>query len=255
MLVTVSEPTNSNHSYINSGINMTSSNIYTSEKALPYVYRLDNPTTGEIYIGYREANKRPSHLDLPEYRTSSEYVEPRFDEFNWTIVAEFFLGNDAYDHEQFSIFEEWENPLLMNGNCFYGKKRWKTGICSEETKSKMSNTRKGVPKSEETKARISAGSKGKIKTAEHLAKIGAGNKGKTISAEQREKLSIAGKGKKHSEETKAKIGASGKGKVMSDESKLKMSAAHLKQVECPHCGKIGGRIMYRWHFDNCKQLL
>ena len=235
---------------------MTSSNIYTSEKALPYVYRLDNPTTGEIYIGYREANKLPSHLDLPEYRTSSEYVEPRFDEFNWTIVAEFFLGNDAYDHEQFSIFEEWENPLLMNGNCFYGKKRWKTGICSEETKLKMSNTRKGVPKSEETKSRMSAASKGVPKPPEQSARMSALHKGKTISVEQRAKNSAAHKGSKRSNETKAKMSEAHKHRLpCTDESKLKMSAAHLKQVECPHCGKIGGRIMYRWHFDNCKQLL
>lgn len=230
-------------------------NIYTSEKALPYVYRLDNPITGEIYIGYREANELPSHLDLPEYRTSSKYVEPRFEEFNRTIVAEFFIGTDAYDHEQLSIYENWDNPLLLNKQHYHGKKRWKTGICSEETKSKMSNTRKGVPKSAEHSAKISASLKGVPKPPEQSARMSALHKGKIISVEQRAKLSAANKGKKHSEETKAKIGASGKGKVISDESKLKMSIAHLKQVECPHCGKIGGRIMYRWHFDNCKQLL
>ena len=232
---------------------MTSSSIYSN---LPYVYRLDNPITGEIYIGYREANKKPSHEDLPEYRTSSKYVGPRFEEFNWTILAEFFNGEDAYDFEQLSIHENWDNPLLLNRNCNYGKKRWKTDDhLSEKTKLKMSATRKGVPKSEETKARISAGSKGKIKTAEHLAKIGAGNKGKTISAEQRAKNSEAHKGKILTYETKAKIGAGNKGKIISLEQKSKISAAHSKKVECPHCGKIGGRIMYRWHFDNCKQLL
>ena len=232
---------------------MTSSSIYSN---LPYVYRLDNPITGEIYIGYREANKKPSHEDLPEYRTSSKYVGPRFEEFNWTILAEFFNGEDAYDFEQLSIHENWDNPLLLNRKCNYGKKRWKTDDhLSEKTKLKMSATRKGVPKSEETKIRMSKSAKGKIKTAEHLAKVGAGNKGKIISVEQRAKLSAANKGKKHSEETKAKIGAGNKGKIISVEQKSKISAAHLKQVECPHCGKIGGRIMYRWHFDNCKQLL
>jgi hypothetical protein len=26
------------------------------------------------------------------------------------------------------------------------------------------------------------------------------------------------------------------------------------EIKCPHCSKIGvGRIMYRWHMDNCKQ--
>jgi hypothetical protein len=25
-----------------------------------------------------------------------------------------------------------------------------------------------------------------------------------------------------------------------------------KTMECPHCGKVGGNAMKRWHFDNCK---
>ena len=53
---------------------MTSTTIYTSEKVLPYVYRLDNPITGEFYIGYRKANKIPSHLDFPSYKTSAPKI-------------------------------------------------------------------------------------------------------------------------------------------------------------------------------------
>ena len=232
---------------------MTSTSIYSN---LPYVYRLDNPITGEIYIGYREANKLPSHEDLPKYRTSSKYVEPRFEEFNWTILAEFFNGEDAYDFEQLSIHENWDNPLLLNRNCNYGKKRWKTDDhLSEKTKLKMSATRKGVAKTAEHSAKISASLKGIPKPPEHSVRMSELHKGKTISLEQKAKNSEAHKGKILTEETKMKIGAGNKGKVMSDESKIKMSIAHLKQVECPHCGKIGGRIMYRWHFDNCKSLI
>jgi hypothetical protein len=48
-------------------------NIYTSEKVLPYVYRLDNTITGEFYIGYRAANKVPSEQDLGlKYFTSTQ---------------------------------------------------------------------------------------------------------------------------------------------------------------------------------------
>ena len=35
---------------------MTSKDIYTSEKALPYVYRITNKKTKEFYIGYRYKN-------------------------------------------------------------------------------------------------------------------------------------------------------------------------------------------------------
>lgn len=120
---------------------MTSTSIYSN---LPYVYRLDNPITGEIYIGYREANKLPAYLDLPEYRTSSKEVKYRFEEFHWTIIAEFFLGKDAYDFEQLTIHENWDNPLLLNKQHYHEKKRWKTDeYLSEETKTKISSKMKG----------------------------------------------------------------------------------------------------------------
>jgi hypothetical protein len=198
-------------------------NIYTSEKALPYVYRLDNPVTGEIYIGYREANKLPSHLDLPEYRTSSKYVEPRFDEFNWTIVAEFFLGDDAYDHEQFSIYENWGNPLLMNGNCFYGKKRLKTLPQSQETKDKRAKALTGKKRTDETKAKMSAAATGKKHSAERLAINSSSHKGLYQSQETKDKRAKA------------------------------LTGIQQKIVKCPHCTISGGsRAMKRWHFDNCK---
>ena len=87
------------------------------------------------------------------------------------------------------------------------------------------------------------------------------------------------KGMKFSDETKQKMSKnhSGKrnhmyGKTHSEESKLKMSQSKkrltdedlkkrdqdrvnnlkYKQFQCPHCLKVGGPIMKRWHFDNCK---
>ena len=52
-------------------------------KVLPYVYRLDNPITGEFYIGYREANTEPAHIDFPKYKTSKSIVKENFKDFNW----------------------------------------------------------------------------------------------------------------------------------------------------------------------------
>jgi len=122
---------------------MTSLNIYTSEKTLPYVYRLDNPTTGEIYIGFRKANKQPSHLDLPIYKSSSKTVNPRFHEFDYKIIAEFFQAEDAYDHEQLTIYENWGNPLLLNKQHGYGKMTWKQGKRSDENNDIVSEKMKG----------------------------------------------------------------------------------------------------------------
>jgi len=214
---------------------MTSTNIYTSEKTLSYVYRLDNPITGEIYIGYREANKLPSHLDLPNYKTSSKYVKPRFEEFNRTILAEFFLGTDAYDHEQLTIYENWGNPLLLNKQHYYGKSKWKSEPCSDETKTKISVANKGKPCSDETRLKLSIAGKGRKLSDEHKANISTAQKGKIQkphSAETKAKISAAGKGRKHSEETKSKMSASGKGKhsplrgtTQSAETRLKHSIA------------------------------
>ncbi|HET8688305.1 MAG TPA: hypothetical protein VFM18_16980 [Methanosarcina sp.] len=147
-------------------------NIYPSTKARPYVYMGIHKITKEIYIGYREKNvlvDRPSHIDLFEYRTSSKIVKPDFDNYNWHIIAEFFNGNDAYDFEQQLIFENWNNPLLLNKQyrLSNGVKRFKTsGEHSEETKQKMRkpkrcSNRKGKPLSKQHKESISTSKKGK----------------------------------------------------------------------------------------------
>jgi len=54
-------------------------------------------------------------------------------------------------------------------------------------------------------------------------------------------------GKNKSEETKRKISDSKKGIPSKSKGKLR------KKIVCPHCSKEGGEgIMYRWHFNNCK---
>ena len=141
---------------------MPSTSIYTNP-ALPYVYRVENKTTDELYIGSRWANKLPAHLDFGiKYKTSSKKVEPIFDQFSWEIVAEFPTGVEAYDHEQFLIYQCWGNPLLLNGHCTHGKERWI--FCNhmseeEEEKEKRRGPRKnpckiGRPQTEETKEKI-----------------------------------------------------------------------------------------------------
>jgi len=52
------------------------------------------------------------------------------------------------------------------------------------------------------------------------------------------------------------------GNKMSSANKTKISKVNKgntyckgikqKKQKCPHCGKIGGNTMSRWHFDNCK---
>ena len=76
---------------------------------------------------------------------------------------------------------------------------------SEETKSKMSTSRKGKPKSEEWKAKMSAASIGRKHPPETIAKISAARKGTKLSQEIRDKISASGKGKLRSDEARANM--------------------------------------------------
>lgn len=208
---------------------MISTNIYTSEKTLPYVYRLDNPITGEFYIGYRRANTLPSHLDIPTYKTSAPKITNTFEIFEWKILAEFYDGDDAYDHEQLIIYKNWDNPLLLNESCYYGKERFRNiSPPSDETRAKMSSAKKGKKQSPEHIAKRSATRIGKKQSAECVAKRVAANKGYAHSEESKAKISDAHRGKKRlpfSEEHKSNISASAKGKTKSAEHIAKIAAA------------------------------
>lgn len=136
---------------------------------------------------------------------------------------------------------------------------------SEETRAKLSASRRELLKSGEIQKKISAalkgkspGNVGKRMSEEQKRKVSAAHRGKKISDEQKAKLSAALKGKKqshapwteerklgrsaamlgkpqgpHSEETKRKIGDAHRGKRISDEQKAKLSAAssaNMKRV-------------------------
>ena len=108
---------------------------------------------------------------------------------------------------------------------------------SEETKKKISESKKGTTLSEETKKKIGEKNKGKTLSEETKKKVSENNarywEGKTFSKEHKKKLSEANKGKTLSEETKKKISEANKGKTwegkpLSKEHKKKLSEANLK---------------------------
>lgn len=71
----------------------------------------------------------------------------------------------------------------------------------EETKKKISESKKGKNHSEETKKKISEAGKDRVHSSETKKKISDGNKGKILSEETKKKMSESKKGKNHSEET------------------------------------------------------
>jgi len=184
----------------------------------PYVYRIDHPS-GEFYIGYRAANQVPGEADFGHiYKTSSKHLSYPFEEYTQTILAEFYLSSgkdDAYDFEQAFIYENLENPMMVNKRCYYGSKRrfsMSGKTLTVETKAKMSEAKRGKarkPFSEETRRKLSEA-----------------NRGKTLSDEVRQ-MRI---GRKLSAETKLKISESNQGKTRSDEAKKKISEARKKRT-------------------------
>jgi hypothetical protein len=251
-------------------------NNTVSPRILPYVYQGIHKSTGEIYFGYREWNvklNRPSYIDLVVYKTSSKIVNPKFDELEWHIVAECFDGAFAYNLEQQLIWENWNNPLLLNKVCHYNNiKRFKGGAKKGVKKSEEHKNNMRKPKGPQSAIHIAnnvAANKGKHstpKTEEHKRKIGVGNKGKltgTVHSEERRlKNSMANKGRAKppfTETHRKNISAAMSTLLKSEERRLNNSLALTgltkPQVECPHCGKIGGGgSMRRWHFENCKQI-
>jgi hypothetical protein len=209
--------------------------IYSSDKVVPYVYICTHKETNQFYIGYREKNVKlniPSHLDLPEYKTSSTTIRPDWSNYTWTIIAEFFDPSDAYTFEQQLICDNWENPLLLNEHYNLGKNQFrnigpsprKGTTLSAETKQKMSDAKKGKTHSAESKQKMSASKQNM--SVETRQKISDAKKGKPRSTETKQKISDAQKGKPgkpHSAETKQKISDRNKGRTLSAETRQKMS--------------------------------
>lgn len=101
-----------------------------------------------------------------------------FDEFDWHIVAEFERADDAYDTEQYIIYENWTNHLILNKSCFHdAKQRFKapTGIPkSAEFKMNLSIARKGIPQGPNPKKALPGllnGMHGRTRTPEEIEKI------------------------------------------------------------------------------------
>jgi group I intron endonuclease len=85
------------------------------------------------------------------------------------------------------------------------------------------NPKIGVKRTEEVKKKISKAHTGKLKTVEHRKNISLANLGKKLSLETCLKMSLSRRNKPQ------------------------------KKITCPHCSKMGGTTMHRWHFDFCKK--
>ena len=92
--------------------------MFIIQPVSPYVYQGIHKETNEIYFGVRYGNVRLSRSPEEDfgitYFTSSRFVKPRFEEFEWTILAYFVDKEDALKFEEKLIRDNWDNPLLIN---------------------------------------------------------------------------------------------------------------------------------------------
>jgi len=86
----------------------------------------------------------------------------------------------------------------------------------------------GCIPSEETKRKMSESKKGKTLSDKHRKNLSDAQKGRTFSEEHRRKLSESKKGKSLPEETKNKISEATKGKTFSEETRRKLCEMKLK---------------------------
>ena len=265
--------------------------IYSSDKAVPYVYICTHKDTNQFYVGYREVNVRlnvPSHLDLPEYKTSSKIINPDWENYTWFILAEFFDPSHAYSFEQQLIYDNWDNPLMLNGHCNIGKNQFRvSGPTGPRGKQKNPrgptgpngkkgiptgpNGKKGIPTGPSPKKGKTYGPNGKQRNPSSkpspLKGIPNGRKGiptgpsplKGVPSPLKGRPSVQ-KGIPKGPNGKKGIPNGRKG-IPTGPSPLKgvpspLKGVSQKLVECPHCGLVGGvSAMNRWHFDNCPKKL
>ena len=177
------------------------------------IYKITNKLNGKVYIGQsRDIDARwRQHINAKDnYAIHNAIKKYGKENFSFEVLLE-------CPAEMLNV---WERDMIALYDCIspngYNLTEGGEGHhLSEETRLKMSNTRKGKHHSEETKIKISNAQKGIPLSEETRLKMSEARKGKHHSEETKIKISNARKGvklKPHSEETKHKISESHKGK-------------------------------------------
>lgn len=177
------------------------------------IYKITNKLNGKVYIGQSvDIDTRwRQHINTKDDALIHKSIQKYGAEnFSFKILLECPI----------EMLNDWERDMIALYDCIspngYNLTEGGGGCkCSEETRLKMSNARKGIHLSEETRLKMSNIRKGKHLSEETRYKISEARKGKHHSEETKIKISNARKGvkrKPHSEETKHKISESHKGK-------------------------------------------
>ena len=208
---------------------------------------------------YLREDRTPYYIgkgkDKRAYKREKNDIKPPKDKSRIIYLKQNLTEEQAFRHEVYMIAmfgrKDLGTGILHNrtngGDGVSGR------ILSQESRRKISETRKGITHSEESRRKMSEAHKGKTHSEESRRKISETLKGKTLSEETKRKLSEVRKGKTFSEEHKRKLSESQKGKTLSEETKRKLSEVRKgkkwwndgcgnrkRMLECPGDGwKLG----------------
>ena len=183
------------------------------------IYKIISPS-GKVYIGqavdierrWKEHQRESTHCKYKLYNSFRKYgVNNHTFEVVEECSREELNSKERYYQDKFNVLEEGLNQVLQPA-------KEAPRILSEETKRKISESKKGAP----------AWNKGKPRSEEAKRKISSTLTGRKLSEEVKHNIAKGKRGKSrtpHSEETKRKISETKKGKRMSEETKRKISEA------------------------------
>lgn len=199
------------------------------------IYKITSPTK-KVYIGqsvnierrFKEYEKLNCKGQTALYRS---FLKHGIDKHKFEILCKCDV-EELNDKERY--YQEVFSVIGKNGlNCVLTKSTDRSGKLSEETKLKISESKKGnkhflgKKHSQESKLKMSAWQKGRKLSEEHIKKMSKAQIGNKHSEETKLKMSESHIGKKASEETILRISLANTGKKRTEESKLKMSKAQI----------------------------
>ena len=223
-----------------------------------YIYLIVNSVNGKTYVGQRKSSKEWYEDKYMGSGTLLKKAKQKYGIENF----EKFLIQHCYSKEETNKAERsWIAEYRSRGKAEYNISDGGDGSAgfhhTEETKRRLSEAKKGKPKSDETRRKLSESHKGKQASEETKRKLSEVHKGNHPSEETRQKMSEAQKGKHKSEEWRRKISEAHKGRKLSEEHRRKLSEA--KKGKAPwNKGKKGAQQAWNkgkhWKLVDGKQV-
>lgn len=212
----------------------------------PGIYILQNLVNGKYYIGkdsYLPTRVRQHFSNISDGCKLISYAIKKYgqDAFSVTLIDYPGFTSKQLSSIEIRYIAEYNSCILNpnnNGyNMTYGGEGASGYIHTNETKRKISESKKGIPRTPDVKQKVSESRKGQKLSNEHKRRVSQSLKGRKHTDETKQKMSKNNgmKGKRHTAEARKKMSENSPrkrnpgtftGKQHTTESKRKMSEAH-----------------------------